>query len=59
MFLVSAARRRLGVVGEVLAFFASYKHVWLLPMICIVLLTTVILVVVESAAVVPFIYSLF
>ncbi|HKD62092.1 MAG TPA: DUF5989 family protein [Terracidiphilus sp.] len=59
MFLVSAAKRRLGVVGEVLAFFVSYKHVWLLPMICIVLLTTVILVVVESAAVVPFIYSLF
>lgn len=56
---LKTASRRMGIAGEVLVFFSNSKRVWLLPMVSVVLLTAVIVILAESSALAPFIYSLF
>ena len=51
--------RRFGIAGELLSFFASNKRWWLLPMIIVLLLTGVLLILAQSSAIAPFIYTLF
>lgn len=59
MSFVQLARRRLGIAGELLSFFMSHKRWWMLPMIIVLLLIGVLLVLAESSAIAPFIYTLF
>ncbi len=59
MSFVQLARRRLGIAGELLSFFMSYKRWWMLPMIIVLLLVGVLLVLAESSTIAPFIYTLF
>ena len=57
-FLTTAARR-FGIAGELLSFLAANKRWWMLPLIGVLLLSGVLLVVAQSAAIAPFIYTLF
>lgn len=51
--------RRFGIAGELISFFANNKRWWLLPMIIVVLFTGVLLILAQSSAIAPFIYTLF
>ena len=50
---------RLGIAGELLQFFWQHKWWWLSPMIVVLLLFGVLIVLGQSSAVAPFIYTLF
>ena len=50
---------RMGVIGELLMFFAKNKWWWLTPMIVILLLFGVLIVFAQTSGIAPFIYTLF
>jgi hypothetical protein len=50
---------RLGIFGELLAFFWHQKRWWLIPMVAILIIFGLLLIFTQSSAVAPFIYSLF
>jgi hypothetical protein len=50
---------RLDIMGELLSFFWRLKWWWLTPMILVLLLFSVLVIFSQSAAVAPFIYTLF
>lgn len=50
---------RMGVLGELLAFFWRRKMYWLIPMIITLLLFAVIIILGSNPVTSPFIYSLF
>ena len=54
-----AAGRRVGIMGELLAFLWEQKLWWLIPMVSVLLLLGVILIFAQSSAIAPFIYTLF
>lgn len=55
----SSAVRRFGIAGELLSFLIANKRWWMLPMIAALLLFGILLVVAQSSAIAPFIYTLF
>jgi hypothetical protein len=62
MGAVNAARTaagRFGTVGELLSFFWSKKRWWLVPMLVTLFLLGVLIVLAQSSAIAPFIYTLF
>jgi len=62
MGVLSTARgaaSRLGIVGELFSFFWSNKKWWLMPMLMILFLLGALIVLAQSSAIAPFIYSLF
>ena len=59
MAFLSTTTQRLGIVGEVLTFFARNKRWWVLPVVLVVLLAGVLIIVAQSSALAPFIYTLF
>ena len=59
MGFFSTAGQRFGIAGELLSFFARNKRWWLLPVVCIVLITAVVGILAQSSALAPFIYTLF
>ena len=59
MGLVRIAGRRLGIAGELLSFFWRNKRWWALPMVVVLLLVGVLLILAQSSAIAPFIYTLF
>jgi hypothetical protein len=58
MKAVRNAIRNFGVAGELLSFFSS-KRWWLTPMLVILFLAGVLIVLAQSSAIAPFIYTLF
>lgn len=56
---IRTVSRRFGISGELLAFFASTKHWWLLPMLVLLLVFGTIIILAQSSAIAPFIYTLF
>ncbi len=56
---VQAARRRVGIMGELLTFFWEQKLWWMMPMVLVLLLLGIFLVFAQSSAIAPFIYTLF
>jgi len=50
---------RLDIMGELLSFFWRLKWWWLTPMILVLLIFSVLVIFSQSAAVAPFIYTLF
>jgi Family of unknown function (DUF5989) len=50
---------RLDVAGELLRFFSQNKSWWLTPMIGLLLIFAVLIILAESSAIAPFIYTLF
>ncbi len=59
MSFVQVVRRRFGIAGELISFFMANKRWWMLPMIIVLLLMGVLLIVAQSSAIAPFIYTLF
>jgi len=59
MGFVKTTGRRIGIAGELISFFARNKRWWLLPVVLVVLFTGVLIVVAQSSALAPFIYTLF
>jgi len=60
--VMSAARgaaNRLGLVGQLLSFFWTNKRWWLVPMLVTLFLFGVLIVLAQSSAIAPFIYTLF
>ena len=54
-----AAGRRVGIMGELLAFLWERKLWWLIPMVSVLLLLGVLLILAQSSAIAPFVYTLF
>ncbi len=52
------ARRRSGILGEMLSFFWRVKMWWLIPLIVIFTLLIIIILVAGSSPIAPFIYPL-
>jgi hypothetical protein len=59
MRLTESLSTRMGIAGDLLAFFWSRKWWWLTPMILILLLFGGLMIFAQSSAVAPFIYTLF
>lgn len=62
MGIASIARTtagRLGIVGELFSFFWSSKRWWLVPMLAVLFLIGALIVLAQSSAVAPFMYTLF
>jgi hypothetical protein len=54
-----AAAARFGVVGELFAYFWQNKRWWLIPMLVGLFLLGALIVLAQSSAIAPFIYTLF
>jgi Family of unknown function (DUF5989) len=62
MSVMSTARTvvgRFGIVGELFFYFWSNKKWWLVPMLVTLFLFGVLIVLAQSSAIAPFIYTLF
>ncbi len=62
MGVASAARTtagRLGIVGELFAFFWANKRWWLVPVLVALFLFGALIILAQSSAIAPFIYTLF
>jgi len=62
MSIASIARTtagRFGIVGGLFSFFWSTKRWWLVPMLAALFLIGALIVLAQSSAVAPFIYTLF
>jgi len=59
MKFLQTAARRFGIVGELFSFFVSNKRWWLVPVLVSLFLIGVLIVVAQSSAIAPFIYTLF
>jgi Family of unknown function (DUF5989) len=59
MGFIDTATRRFGIAGELLSFFASHKRWRMMPAILVVLLAAVLIILAQSSALAPFIYTLF
>jgi hypothetical protein len=59
MGFFSTLTRRAGIAGELLSFFARHKRWWMLPVICVVLFSAILIIVAQSSALAPFVYALF
>jgi hypothetical protein len=59
MKFVRGAVRRFGIAGELIEFFWGNKRWWMLPMVIILLIFGVMIVLAQSSAIAPFIYTLF
>ena len=59
MRLLEGRAGRTGIIGELFLFFYDNKWWWLIPMILVLLLFGTLLVVAQTSALAPFIYTLF
>ena len=59
MSWLSGVARRISTVGELLSFFSRNKWWWLTPMILLLFLIGFVVVLAQTSAVAPFIYTLF
>ena len=50
---------RLGVAGELLVFLWERKLWWMIPMVIVLLAFGLLLILAQSSAIAPFIYTLF
>jgi hypothetical protein len=57
-FLRTAARR-FGIAGELLSFFWTNKRWWMIPVVSVLFLFAILLILAQSSAIAPFIYTLF
>lgn len=57
--IARTATSRLGIAGELLSFFWSNKRWWLVPMLITLFLVGTLIVLAQSSAIAPFIYTLF
>jgi hypothetical protein len=51
--------RNFGIVGELFSFFWTNKRWWLVPMLVTLFMIGALIVLAQSSAIAPFIYTLF
>ena len=59
MRFIRNAVRRFGIAGELVSFLWGNKRWWMLPMMIVLLVFGVMLILAQSSAIAPFIYTLF
>ena len=59
MKLIRNTIRNVGVTGELFSFFWGNKRWWLVPMLVVLFLVGALIVLAQSSAIAPFIYTLF
>ncbi len=59
MRFLRVAGRRLHTAGELMGFFAANKRWWMVPMIFVILLFGAFIILAQSSAIAPLIYTLF
>lgn len=59
MGFIRNTSRNFGVAGELMSFFWQKKRWWLLPMLLSLFLLGGLIVLAQSSAIAPFIYTLF
>jgi len=59
MRVIEGIVSRIGIAGELLAFFWQHKWWWLTPLILGLLLVGGLVIFAQSSAIAPFIYTLF
>jgi hypothetical protein len=59
MKFIRNAVRNIGTAGELFSFFLGGKRWWLVPMIISLFLLGALIVLAQSSAIAPFIYTLF
>jgi hypothetical protein len=59
MRFLRMAQRRLSTVGELFWFFATGKRWWMLPVMAVLFVSGALLILAQSSAIAPFIYTLF
>lgn len=57
--MIARVRARLLVASELLGFFWAVRLWWLIPMVLVLLASSVMLILAYSSAIAPFIYALF
>ena len=56
---VRTAWRRLEITGELFRFFSTGQRWWMLPVMAVLFAFGVVLILAQSSAIAPFIYTLF
>jgi len=59
MKTIRKATQNVGIAGQLLSFFWGNKRAWLVPLIFVLFLLTALILLAQSSAVAPFIYTLF
>jgi Family of unknown function (DUF5989) len=59
MGFVETTGRRFGIVGELFSFLFRSKRGWMAPILVALFLLAVLLILSESSAIFPFIYTMF
>jgi hypothetical protein len=59
MGFLKVAKRRVGIVGELFSYFSVGKRWWVLPILVVLGIAGVLIILAQSSAIAPFIYTLF
>jgi hypothetical protein len=59
MGFLRTAGHRFGIAGELFSFFWANKRWWMVPMLVILFLFGALVILAQSSAIAPFIYTLF
>jgi Family of unknown function (DUF5989) len=59
MKMVRKATQNVGIAGQLLSYFWGNKRAWLVPLIFVLFLLTALILLAQSSAIAPFIYTLF
>ncbi len=59
MKFLKNAQRRFGIAGELVSFLLENKRWWMAPMLITLFLFGILLILAQSSAIAPFIYTLF
>jgi hypothetical protein len=57
--LLRGAGQRVGIAAELISFFWNHKRWWAVPILITLFLLGMLLVLAQSSAIAPFIYTLF
>ena len=59
MGFLKIAKRRFGITTELFSFFTVDKRWWMLPILIVLGVSAVLIILAQSSAIAPFIYTLF
>jgi Family of unknown function (DUF5989) len=59
MGFLKVTKRRLGIAGELFSFFSKGQRWWVLPVLVVLGVSAVLIILAQSSAIAPFIYTLF
>ena len=57
--MIAKVRARFAIVAELLSFLWTVRLWWLIPLVLVLLATSIMLILAYSSAIAPFIYTLF